>query len=156
VRDFLGTWGPAVAQQAGNVTPPDFAAQCEALLEAGPTVISSIMGVYPPAFVGRMKAARIRWFATVTTVQEALDAESAGADAIVAQGMEAGGHRGTFDPVNAESSMVGLFSLLPAVADAVKIPVIAAGGIADSGCGSGADRHGLSADSGGADTNCLG
>ena len=132
VRDFLGTWGPAVVEAAGAVTPPDFDAQCEALLEAGPTVISSIMGLYPAAFVERMKAARIRWFATVTTVREALEAEAAGADAIVAQGMEAGGHRGAFDPADAESTMVGLFSLLPAVADAVKVPVIGAGGIADA------------------------
>ena len=79
-----------------------------------------------------MKARGIRWFATVTTVREALEAEAAGADAIVAQGMEAGGHRGAFDAAKAETGMVGLFSLLPAVADAVKVPVIATGGIADA------------------------
>ncbi len=132
VRTFLNTWGPNVPREAADATLPDFAAQCEAMLEAGPSVISSIMGVYPPAFVARMKARGIRWFATVTTVQEALEAEAAGADAIVAQGMEAGGHRGAFDPSKAEASMVGLFSLLPAVADAVKVPVIATGGIADA------------------------
>ena len=132
VRSFLGTWGPDVPAEAGNVAPPDFAAQCEAMLAAGPAVISSIMGVYPPEFVARMKTAGIRWFATVTTVREALEAEAAGADAIVAQGMEAGGHRGAFDAATAETGMVGLFSLLPAVADAVKLPVIATGGIADA------------------------
>ena len=132
VRAFLGTWGPEVPDEAGNVTPPDFAGQCEAMLEAGPSVISSIMGVYPPAFVAQMKTRGIRWFATATTVREALEAEAAGADAIVAQGMEAGGHRGAFDPTKAEVSMVGLFALLPAVVDAVRIPVIATGGIADS------------------------
>jgi nitronate monooxygenase len=132
VRAFLGNWGPDVPAEAGNTAPPDFAAQCEAMLEAGPSVISSIMGVYPPDFVGRMKALGIRWFATVTTVQEALEAEAAGADAVVAQGMEAGGHRGAFDPAKAETTMAGLFSLLPAVADAVKLPVIATGGIADA------------------------
>jgi nitronate monooxygenase len=132
LRGFLGTWGPAVPATAGDVTSQDFAAQCEAMLQAGPSVISSIMGLYPAAFVARMKAAGIRWFATVTTVQEALAAEAAGADAIVAQGMEAGGHRGAFDPAKAEAGMVGLFSLLPAVADAVKVPVIATGGIADA------------------------
>jgi nitronate monooxygenase len=114
----------------------DFAAQCEAILEVGPSAISSIMGVYPPGFVAQMKARGIRWFATVTTVQEALEAEAAGADAIVAQRMAAGnrdgGHRGAFDPAKAESSLVGLFALLPAVADAVKLPVIATGGIADA------------------------
>ena len=54
-----------------------------------------------------MKARGIRWFATVTTVREALEAEAAGADAIVAQGMEAGGHRGAFDPTQAELAWPG-------------------------------------------------
>ncbi len=132
VRAFLRTWGPEVTQDAGDVTPPDFEAQCEALLDAGPAIISSIMGLYPPEFVARMKARGIRWFATVTTVAEAKAAELAGADAIVAQGMEAGGHRGAFDAAKAETGMVGLFALLPAVVDAVNIPVIAAGGIGDA------------------------
>jgi nitronate monooxygenase len=132
IRTFLGTWGPAVPADAADATLPDFAAQCQAMLDAGPSVISSIMGLYPAAFVAQMKARGIRWFATVTTVQEALAAEAAGADAIVAQGMEAGGHRGAFDPAKADTAMVGLFSLVPAVADAVKLPVIATGGIADA------------------------
>ena len=132
VRAFLGAWGPEVASEAGDAKPPDFAAQCEALLEAGPAIISSIMGVYPPAFVEKMKARGVRWFANATTVAEAKSAEAAGADAIVAQGMEAGGHRGAFEADKAEVSLVGLFSLLPAVVDAVRIPVIAAGGIADA------------------------
>jgi nitronate monooxygenase len=132
VRAFLRRFGPEVAREAGDARPPDFAAQCEAALEARPSVISSIMGLYPPAFVERMKARGIPWFATATTVTEAVAAEEAGADAIVAQGMEAGGHRGAFDPAKAEVDLVGLFSLLPAVVDAVKVPVIAAGGIADA------------------------
>jgi nitronate monooxygenase len=131
VRRFLADWGPGVAAEAGNVAMPDFAAQCDALLQAGPAVISSIMGVYPPDFVAAMKARGIRWWATVTTVREAQAAEAAGADAVVAQGMEAGGHRGAFDPAKAEAAMVGLFALLPAVADAVNVPVIATGGISD-------------------------
>jgi nitronate monooxygenase len=68
----------------------------------------------------------------VTTVAEAKAAEAAGADAIVAQGMEAGGHRGAFEAGRAEAGMVGLFSLLPAIVDAVRVPVIATGGIADA------------------------
>src|SRR6202000_2532584 len=59
-------------------------------------------------------------------------AEDAGADVIVAQGMEAGGHRGCFDAAAAETGMVGLMSLVPAVVDAVRVPVVATGGIADA------------------------
>ena len=131
VRTFLGSWGPAVADGAGDAEPLDFDAQCEAVLVAAPAVVSSIMGLYPPSFVARLKARGIAWFATVTTVAEARAAEAAGADAVVAQGMEAGGHRGAFDPAMAEQGMAGLFALLPAVADAVRIPVVATGGIAD-------------------------
>jgi len=131
MRDFLASWGPQVPPEAGNVTLPNFEAQCDAMLEAGPAIVSSIMGLYPDRFVARMKAKGIKWFATVTTVREAKVAESAGADAIIAQGMEAGGHRSAFDATQAETHLVGLFSLVPAVADAVSVPVVATGGIAD-------------------------
>jgi len=131
VREFLANWGPPVPSEAGNVVLPDFQAQCDALVETGPAIISSIMGLYPDRFVARMKAKGIKWFATVTTVSEAREAERAGADAVIAQGMEAGGHRSTFDVTQAETRMVGLFSLIPGVVDAVKIPVVATGGIAD-------------------------
>ncbi|HEX4020734.1 MAG TPA: nitronate monooxygenase [Acidobacteriaceae bacterium] len=131
-REFLATWGPSVPPEAGDATLPDFDAQCQALLSAAPKVISSIMGLYPPAFVSEMKARGILWFATATTVAEARTAEEAGADAIIAQGMEAGGHRGTFDAGAAEQRMVGLVALLPQIVDAVGVPVIATGGIADA------------------------
>ena len=131
LRSFLNRWGPEVAPDASDVKPHDFVAQCEAMLDAGPPIISSIMGLYPDHFVARMKTKGIKWFATATTVSEAKAAEHAGADVIVAQGMEVGGHRGAFDAAYAESQMVGLFSLLPAVVDAVNIPVAATGGIAD-------------------------
>jgi nitronate monooxygenase len=132
VRAFLRRWGVEVPAEAGDATPPDFIAQCDAILEIGPTVMSSIMGLYPEAVVGRMKAAGVRWWANATTVAEARAAEAAGADVVVAQGMEAGGHRGTFDPARAAETMVGTFALVPAMADAVSVPVVAAGGIADA------------------------
>lgn len=132
VRAFLANWGPDVPEEAANVSMPDFDVQCAALLAAGPTVISSIMGLYPPAFVEQMKEQGIRWFATVTTVEEAIAAEAAGADVIVAQGSEAGGHRGAFNAEDAVHKAVGLFSLLPAVVDSVNVPVVATGGIADA------------------------
>jgi nitronate monooxygenase len=132
VRDFLSGWGPAVPAKAADATPPDFAAQCEAMLAAGPPIVSSIMGLYPPAFVERLKANGIAWFANISTVAEARAAEAAGADVIVAQGAEAGGHRGAFDAALAEQQQVGLFALLPAVVDAVRVPVVATGGIADA------------------------
>ena len=132
VRTFLSKWGPEIPPNAGDTKTPNFAKQCDALLEANPDAISSIMGVYPPEFVRKMKDKGIKWFANATTVREARIAESAGADVIVAQGMEAGGHRGSFDAAYAETQMVGLFSLLPAIVDSVSIPVVATGGIADA------------------------
>ena len=132
VRGFLGQWGPEVAAEDGDAPLQDFEAQCDALLRAGPAVVSSIMGIYPAEFVAELKARGIRWYATVTTVAEALEAEAAGADVIVAQGMEAGGHRGAFEAERAAQQLVGLFSLLPAVVDAVKVPIVATGGIADA------------------------
>jgi len=132
VRTFLRDWGPEVAIEAGDATPPDFESQCEALLEAAPPIISSVMGLYPPAFVHRMKAKGIKWFANISSVTEAKAAQDAGADVVVAQGMEAGGHRYAFDAATAEANMVGLFSLIPAVVGAVNIPVVATGGIADA------------------------
>src|ERR1700739_2803553 len=89
VRAFLRNWGPQVSPQAGDATPPDFEAQCEAMLEAAPPIISSVMGLYPAAFVDRMKAKGIRWFANISTVTEARAAQAAGADAGVGPGMEA-------------------------------------------------------------------
>ncbi len=132
VRAFLGQWGPAVDPAAGDAPLQDFDAQCEAMLAAGPPVISSIMGLYPAPFVEALKARDIKWWATVTTVAEAEAAAAAGADAVVAQGAEAGGHRGAFEADGAEARAVGLFSLLPQVVDAVRVPVIATGGIADA------------------------
>jgi nitronate monooxygenase len=131
VRRFLGRWGPVVPPEAGDATPPDFAAQCAAMLEARPAALSSVMGLFDADFVSRMKQYGILWFAHVSTLAEARAAMAAGADVLVAQGMEAGGHRGTFDAAAAERSLVGLFALIPALVDATGLPVVAAGGITD-------------------------
>ena len=132
VREFLAGWGPPVPPEAGDTTLPDFDAQCDALLEADPPVVSSVMGMFKRDYVSRVKARGIAWFAIASTVTEARLAAAAGADAIIAQGAEAGGHRAAFHAERAEQELVGLFSLLPAVVDAVNVPVVATGGIADA------------------------
>ena len=131
-REFLASWGPVVPPESGDSRPPDFEAQCQTLLEIAPKAVSSIMGLYPPAFVAQLKSRGILWLATATTVDEAKAAADAGADAIVAQGMEAGGHRGAFHAEEAERYLVGLISLVPQIVDSVSLPVIASGGIADA------------------------
>ncbi|EAU40342.1 2-nitropropane dioxygenase [Fulvimarina pelagi HTCC2506] len=132
IREALSSWGPAVAADAGETPILDFDSQTHAIIEARPTAFSSIMGLPSQDNVEALKEAGLLWFATVTSVDEARQAEEAGADVIVAQASEAGGHRGSFDPGNAELQSVGALSLLPTIVDVVCCPVVAAGGIADA------------------------
>ena len=132
---FLAQHGPPVPAGAGDAAPPEFDAQFDAIVAARPAVMSTIMGLLAPVQAARLRAAGIAWWATVTTLADARAALAAGADALVAQGAEAGGHRGAFDAARACDEAVGLFALLPAVADVARAsgtPVVAAGGIADA------------------------
>jgi nitronate monooxygenase len=120
---------PAAPVNAANRAPFD-AAMCELVEELKPEIVSFHFGLPEPALLGRVKAAGCIVISSATVVREAIWLEEHGADAVIAQGAEAGGHRGMFLTENI-AEQPGTFALVPQVVDAVKIPVIAAGGIAD-------------------------
>jgi nitronate monooxygenase len=108
-----------------------FEEQVEAMFEAKPAVFSFVYGIPKPSILEKCKSFGIKTVGAATTVDEAIALENAGVDALVATGMEAGGHRVSFLRT-AEESLTGTFALIPQVKDSVKIPIIAAGGIADA------------------------
>ena len=108
-----------------------FEEQIEAIYESKPAVFSFVYGIPSSSILENCKRLDIKTVGAATTVDEAIALENAGVDAIVATGFEAGGHRVSFLR-SAEDSLTGTFSLIPQVADNVKIPIIAAGGIADT------------------------
>jgi nitronate monooxygenase len=111
--------------------PPPFNSEiCDVVVELKPQVVSFHVGLPDRPLVDRLKAAGCLIFSSATTVAEARWLEEHGVDAVVAQGAEAGGHRGMFLTTELASQM-GTLALVPQVVDAVKVPVIAAGGIAD-------------------------
>jgi nitronate monooxygenase len=116
----------------GPVGPPEdtFQAQVSAALESGAAAFSFTCGLPPRAVADAIRARGMAFLATATTVEEAVAIEKAGADAVVAQGSEAGGHRGSFLSTF-EEGLVGTVALVPQMVDAVRIPVIASGGIMD-------------------------
>lgn len=109
---------------------PDFEAQLAAVMEERPAVFSFTFGIPNEKQLSALDEAGIVTCGTATTVREAVELETRGVDSVCCQGYEAGGHRGTFldDP---RRVMVGTLALTPQVADAVEIPVLAAGGISD-------------------------
>jgi nitronate monooxygenase len=109
---------------------PEFEEQLDAVVAARPAAVSFVYGVPGPQTVERLHRAGAAVIGTATTVAEAVALEAGGVDAVVATGAEAAGHRVSFLR-QAEASLVGTFALVPQVADAVRVPVIAAGGIAD-------------------------
>jgi nitronate monooxygenase len=117
-----GTGGPARG--------PFNTALCDMMLEFKPKVASFHFGLPDAALLDRLKAENIIVISSATTAEEARWLEARGVDAVIAQGMEAGGHRGMF-LVDDIARQAGTMALVPQVVDAVKIPVIAAGGIGD-------------------------
>ncbi|AWU95065.1 NAD(P)H-dependent flavin oxidoreductase [Azospirillum ramasamyi] len=122
----LGLAAPERPSYAGD----GFDRQFAALLDSGAAYYSVTFGLPPADSVAAAKARGMRVLGTATTVAEAVALERAGVDAVIAQGSEAGGHRGSFigDPA---ANLVGTMALVPQVADAVTVPVIASGGIMD-------------------------
>jgi nitronate monooxygenase len=120
---------PATPIAAANRAPFDDA-MCGLVEELKPEVVSFHFGLPDQALLRRVKAAGCIVVSSATIVREAIWLEENGADAIIAQGAEAGGHRGMFLTENI-AEQPGTFALVPQVVDAVKVPVIAAGGIAD-------------------------
>ncbi|WP_295101468.1 nitronate monooxygenase family protein [uncultured Microbacterium sp.] len=129
LQPFYDAVGLEVPARPERYLPP-LDEQLDAIFEAAPPVLSTVFGVPSGAVVDEAHRRGIRVVATATTVAEAVALAGAGVDAVVATGFEAGGHRVSFLRP-AEESLVGTFALVPQVVDAVDVPVIAAGGIAD-------------------------
>ena len=127
--DELGI-DPAAPVPSSNRTPFD-EALCAAIEELKPEVVSFHFGQPEPELFKRVKAAGCLVLGGATTVEEARWLEAHGYDVVIAQGYEAGGHRGMFLTDNL-ATQVGTFALVPQVVDAVQVPVIAAGGIGDA------------------------
>ena len=126
----LGLPPPSVPVSTGD----SFDEKLSAAFETGASVFSFTFGILPASAIEAIKSRGMLLIGTATSVEEALALETAGVDAVVVQGSEAGGHRGTFaaDFTSAMvGAMVGTMALVPQVVDALTLPVIASGGIMD-------------------------
>jgi nitronate monooxygenase len=121
----------ADAIAAGPGRAPFSVAIADVLEEFAPPVVSFHFGLPEPALLERVRRWGSRILASATTLEEALWLEARGVDAVIAQGLEAGGHRGNF-LTESLSTQVGSFALVPQLVHALNVPVIAAGGIADA------------------------
>lgn len=123
-----------VPEDAGTVAPvrAPFHDEVAAVLEEGkPAVVSFHFGLPSPALLDRVRRTGAKILSSATSVEEAVWLEGRGVDAVIAQGFEAGGHRGIFLSEDV-STQIGTFALVPRIVAAVKVPVIAAGGISDA------------------------
>lgn len=129
LQPFYDAVGLEVPERPEQYMPP-LDEQLDAIWESAPPVLSTVFGIPSGDLVEEAHRRGIRVVATATTVAEAVALAEAEVDAVVATGFEAGGHRVSFLRP-AEESLIGTFSLVPQVVDAVDVPVIAAGGITD-------------------------
>ncbi|WP_370221560.1 NAD(P)H-dependent flavin oxidoreductase [Cytobacillus sp.] len=135
MEDVLARYSSELGMKEKPSLPEkDYAAlyrkQLDVLMEEQVPVCSFTFGIPESAIISELKKQGTIIIGTATNVKEAVEWEEAGADVIIAQGVEAGGHRGTFG--SEESGLIGSMALIPQAADAVSCPVAAAGGIMDS------------------------
>jgi nitronate monooxygenase len=123
----LGLPAPSIPPRAMH----EFDEQLTAALESGASAFSFTFGLLPSETIAAVRLRKMLILGTATTVEEAVALERAGVDVVVAQGSEAGAHRGTFGAAPFEAAMIGTIALVPQIVDAIDLPVVASGGIMD-------------------------
>ncbi len=131
MTEYLSSLPIHSSQSAPSTIHPNFKEQVEVVIEEKVPVLSFTFGLLEEEIIQRLKQEAIVTIGTATTVQEAILLEQSGVDMVVAQGSEAGGHRGTFAGDH-QHSLISNMVLLPTIADKLSIPLIAAGGIMDA------------------------